>query len=118
LTDTDLFVLGFVGPIFRFTMTGPEAVDAASGTQVANTSFGSGGLEVDGTSLLWGIAGEGKVATCEAPSCSLITDFLTGAGSPAGVSVTAGGVFWADRGTSNGQGGFVAGTGSVRVVRR
>src|SRR5207342_289099 len=51
LSDGYLFIQSYVGPIFRFTLTGPESVDAASGAQVGNGGYGGGGTALDGNSL-------------------------------------------------------------------
>jgi|GEM_PF-2056867 len=118
LTESDLFIQTFVGPILRFKLTGPESADPASGTMVANGPYASGGMALDGSSLLWGASVDGKVKKCEAPACATISDYLTDLASPSAISVSAAGLFIAERGTSNGQGGAVANTGAVRVVRK
>jgi hypothetical protein len=118
LTSTNLYIASFTGGILRFDMSDPETVDAASGVQAAGSNYGTGELAIDGTSLFWGEINDGRVRTCETPACSSATDYLTGLSSPAGVSISAPGIFVAERGTSAGANAWAAGTGAIRVVRR
>jgi hypothetical protein len=93
-------------------------VDAASGVQATGSNYGTGELDLDGTSLLWGEINDARLRTCVTPACAPVSDYLTGLVSPAGVSVTTHGIFIAERGTSTGTNTWAAGTGAIRVVRR
>ena len=118
MTSTNLYLASFTGGIFRFDMSDPETVDAASGAQATATNYGTSELDLDGTSLLWGEQNDARLRTCTTPKCAPVTDYVTGLASPAGVSVTTNGIFIAERGTPAGANAWAAGTGAIRVVRR
>jgi len=118
VTSTNLYLASFTGGIFRFDMSDAETVDAASGVQATGSNYGTGELDVDGTSLLWGELNDARLRTCITPACTAVSDYLTGLASPGGVSVTGHGIFIAERGTSTAANAWAAGTGAIRVVRR
>lgn len=118
MTDTNLYIASYTGGIFSFDMSDAETVDAGSGVQAAGSNYGTGGLAVDGASLLWAELNDARLRTCTTPDCATVTDYIGGLASPAGVSVTPAGIFIAERGTPAGNNAWAAGTAAIRVARR
>jgi hypothetical protein len=118
LDDTHAYVASFTGGLFRVTLTDPETSDAASATKLQDTPYATGELDRDGTTLRFGVLGDGRIAQCAAPDCAAVTDFVTGHAAPGGVRADATHVYGFDRGTPNGSGGYVAGTGTIWRVAK
>jgi hypothetical protein len=115
---TNAYFSSFTGGVTRYSMTGPDAVDAASGTSISQSPYTTSGLDLDGTTLRWGVLNDGKVRQCTGPACTEVTDFVTGQAAPGGTRANATYVYGFNRGQSNGSGGYVASTGSLWRVTK
>ncbi len=107
-----VYVSGFTGGLWRIPLSDP---DTASGpaTSLTSSAYGTGGLVVDGAALAWTEINDNRVMACMLPSCASTMTVRTGLRSPSALAFDAATVYGADRGTPNGTGGYVAGTGRV-----
>jgi hypothetical protein len=111
---TNLYLASFTGGIFRVTLTDPETATLASATQLSPSAYGTSELDLDGTTLRWGLLNDGTIAQCTLPACSPVSNAVTGQMAPGGVRVTATHLYGFNRGTpKSGQPGYVNGSGSI-----
>ena len=111
---TDAFLTSFTGGVFRFPLTDAETATAGNGTQVQSSAYQTSGLDLDGTTMRWGLLADGTVVQCTAPGCATVTDFVTGQLAPGETRSNATHVYGFNRGTpKSGAQGFNASTGSV-----
>ncbi len=113
VNGTDAYLTSYTGGVFRFPMTDAETVTAGTGTQVQPSAYTTSGLELDGTTMRWSILNDGKVVQCTTPSCTTVTDFVTGQLAPGTTRGNATHVYGFNRGTAKGTGTYNASTGSV-----
>lgn len=118
VSASDVYVSVFTGGIFRIALTGPEAADAASITQLQPSAYGTSELDLDGTTLRWGLSGDGKIQQCTAPACTNVTDFVVGHDGPVGTRSTSADVYGIDRGTAKQGGGTNPKTGKIWHVHK
>jgi hypothetical protein len=117
VTNTNLYIASFLGGILRFDMSDAETVNAASGVEATPSAYGTGELAIVGDTMYWGELNDARVRSCALPACNVVTDYLTGVSSPAGVSSSAAGLFLTERGTPTSPNVWAAGSGTIRVVR-
>lgn len=112
-----VYVASFTGGLWRIPLSGP---DTASGPAVnlSGSAYGTGGLVVDGTTLAWAESNDNRVRACSLPSCASTFTVRGGLVTPTGLAFDSTWVYGVDRGTPNGSGGFVAGTGRVWRFRK
>jgi hypothetical protein len=111
---TDAYVTSFTGGVFRFTLTDPETAAAGDGTLVQKSPYQTSGLDLDGTTLRWGLLADGKMMQCTAPTCATVTELVKGRLAPGETRSNATHVYGFDRGTPKmGAPGYTPGTGSV-----
>jgi hypothetical protein len=111
---TSVYLASFTGGIFRVTLTDPETATLASATQLSSSAYGTSELDLDGTTLRWGLLNDGKVAQCALPACTPVSDTLTGQMAPGGVRTNATHLYGFNRGTpKTGQPGYTNGSGSI-----
>ena len=98
IDGTYLYLSRFLGGIVRFTMTGPESVNGATSVVLTSTGYSTSSLELDGTTLRWAVANEGKVNQCTTPTCTTVSPFLTMRGLPQSTISDAQYTFGVDKG--------------------
>lgn len=118
VSASDIYVSVFTGGIFRIALTGPEVADAASTTQLQPSAYGTSELDLDGTTLRWGLSGDGKIQQCTLPACANVTDFVVGHDAPIGTRSTSTDVYGIDRGTAKQGGGTNPQTGKIWHVHK
>jgi hypothetical protein len=107
---TDLYISSFTGGIFHVPLTSATVADTANITQLSGSAYGTGGLILDGSTLKWAEGNDGLVRTCTLPACNDVTTYLSGLNGPSALEAGASWLYGADRGQSNGSGGYVAGS--------
>jgi hypothetical protein len=115
---TDAYLTSYTGGVFRFPLTDPETATAGNGTQVQPSAFATSGLDLDGTTMRWGLLGDGKIVECTTPTCATVTDFVTSQAAPGETRSNAAYVYGFNRGTAKVGGGYNASTGSVWRVKK
>jgi hypothetical protein len=116
---TDAYLTSYTGGVFRLPLTDAETATAGNGTQVQASAFQTSGLELDGTTMRWGLLGDGKIVQCTTPACTTVTDFVKGQLAPGETRSNATYVYGFNRGTPKvGAQGYNASTGSVWRVKK
>jgi hypothetical protein len=116
---TDAYLTSFTGGVFRYPLTNPDLATAGNGTQVQPSAYQTSGLDLDGTTMRWGLLGDGKIVECTTPACTTVSDFVKGQLAPGETRSNATYVYGFNRGTPKvGASGYNAGTGSVWRIKK
>lgn len=110
---TTAYVAVFTGGIYRVALVTPEKADDSTLTHVQPSAFGTTELDLDGTTLRWGLQGDGKIVACTTPGCATVTDVASGLITPIGTRGNTTAIYGMNRGAAKQGGGYVARTGSV-----
>lgn len=110
---TDAYVTSYTGGVYRIPLTDSETAGASGAVQTVGTGYGTGGLDLDATTLRWANVMSGALESCMLPGCAAVVPVMAGLASPSGVRSNAAFIYGIARGTPNGAGGYVAGTASI-----
>lgn len=113
VTSTDAYVSSYTGGIYRVPLTDPETAVATGTLQTVGTGYGTGGLDLDGTTARWTNVVNGTVESCTLPACSTVTVLFQGLGAASGVRSNATHLYAISRGNPTGNNTWQAGTASI-----